>query len=176
MSDFSDPNFLDKFRNPILTVGGRPIYYFCVPGEPIPKARTTQRGKWLDPKVRRSLDYQEKVAQCARLIWRVPPFPLDAAVEIKCFFYRQDYHAVDRDNLVKSIQDGIERAGIVRRDERIVRGSDFLTTRVKTPHAKIFLCESIPGGSLLALLGEDPKSAVAACDAFRRLTAKRPRN
>ena len=176
MSDFSDPAALDGFRNPILTVASRPIYYFCVPGEPIPKARTTQRGKWMDPKVRRSLDYQEKVAQCARLIWRIPPFAESAAVEIKCFFYRKDYHAVDRDNLVKAVQDGIERAGIVRRDDRIVRGSDILMTRVKQPHAKIFLCEVHPKGSLLALLGDDPAPALMACRALERLTAKRIKN
>lgn len=171
--DFSNPDILNGSRNPILTVLGRPIYYFCVPGEPIPKARTTQRGKWLDPKVRRSLDYQEKVAQCARLVWRVPPFPPDALVEIKCFFYRKDFHAVDRDNLVKAVQDGIERAGIVKRDDRIIRGSDHLMTRVKVPHTKIFLCESAAEGSLLALLGENPASALAACKALRRLTVKR---
>ena len=163
-------------KNPILTVARRPIYYFCVPGEPIPKARTTQRGKWLDPKVKRSLEYQEKVAQCARLIWRVPSFPPAAPVEIKCFFYRKDYHAVDRDNLVKAVQDGIERAGIVRRDDRIVRGSDFLMTRVKSPHAKVFLCEASPEGSVLALLGEDSAAALAACRAFWRLTGKRIKN
>lgn len=176
LPDFSDPSYLDGLRNPILTVASRPIYYFCVPGEPIPKARTTQRAKWLDPKVRRSLDYQEKVAQCARLIWKVPSFPAAASIEIKCFFYRKDYHAVDRDNLVKSVQDGIERAGIVHRDDRIMRGSDFLMTRVKHPHTKVFLCEALPAGSLLALLGEDPTAAVAACRAFRRLTDSRAKN
>lgn len=176
MPDFDDPEFLYGRRNPILTVEGRPIYYFCVPGEPIPKARTTQRGKWLDPKVRRSLNYQEKVAQCARLIWHVPAFDPDAAIEIKCFFYRKDYHAVDRDNLVKAIQDGIERAGIVKRDDRIVRGSDFLVMRAKNPHAKVFLCQTLPDRSLLALLGEDPKSALAACQALQRLTGKRNKN
>lgn len=179
MPDFSDPEILSGHRNPILTVRGRPVYYFCVPGEPIPKARTTQRAKWLDPKVRRSLEYQEKVAQCARLIWRVPTFPPRADIEIRCFFYRKDYHAVDRDNLVKSVQDGIERAGIVKRDERIIRGSDFLITRVKHPHAKVFLCEAAPDGSLLALLGDPPESgagALAACRAFWQLTAKRNKN
>lgn len=179
MADFSDPDLLNGIRNPILTVAGRPIYYFCVPGEPIPKARTTQRAKWLDPKVRRSLGYQDKVAQCARLIWRVPPFAPDAAVEIKCFFYRKDYHAVDRDNLVKSIQDGIERAGIVRRDDRIIRGSDVLVTRARHPHAKVFLCEASPQGSLLSFLGEPPASsaaALAAGRALRRLTARRNQN
>ena len=176
MRDLSDPAALDGFRNPILTVASRPIYYFCVPGEPIPKARTTQRAKWLDPKVRRSLAYQEKVAQCARLIWRIPPFPVSAAVEIKCFFYRKDYHSVDRDNLVKAVQDGIERAGVVRRDDRIIRGSDILMTRVEHPHAKIFLCEALPGRSLLALLGEDPAAALLACRALLRLTAKRIKN
>ncbi|OGH58381.1 MAG: hypothetical protein A3G34_13820 [Candidatus Lindowbacteria bacterium RIFCSPLOWO2_12_FULL_62_27] len=179
MPDFSDPEFLDGLRNPILTVQGRPIYYFCVPGEPIPKARTTQRAKWLDPKVRRSLAYQEKVAQCARLIWRVPAFDPAAALEIKCFFYRKDYHAVDRDNLVKSIQDGLERAGIVKRDERIVRGSDVLHARAPRPHAKVFLCEALPRGSLLALLGEPADSGDAArgaARAFVRLTEKRRRN
>lgn len=172
MLDFSSPDALTGLHNPILTVVGRPIYYFCVPGEPIPKARTTQRGKWLDPKVRRSLAYQEKVAQCARLVWRVPSFPDDARLEIKCFFYRKDFHAVDRDNLVKSVQDGIERAGIVKRDSQIVRGIDLLTTRVERPHAKIFLCEASPKGSVLALLGEETGLALAAGRAFSRLTAK----
>ena len=176
MADLSDPDILDGAKNPVLTVAGRPIYYFCVPGEPIPKARTTQRAKWIDPKVRRSLQYQDKVAQYARLIWRVPPFPPETFVEIKCFFYRKDYHAVDRDNLVKSVQDGIERAGIVRRDDKIIRGSDVLVQRVKNPHTKVFLCESDPSGSLLALIGEDPAEALSACRAFDRLTAKRKDN
>lgn len=176
MPDFSDPSVLDGLKNPIFRVAGRSVYYVCVPGEPIPKARTTQRGKWLDPKVRRSLNYQETVAQCARLIWRVPPFPNDAKIEIKCFFYRKDYHAVDRDNLVKSVQDGLERGGIVSRDDRIIRGSDILLMRAAKPHTKIFLCEASPKGSVLALLGENPAEALAAGRAFKRLTAKRISN
>jgi len=176
LADFSDPEYLAGWTNPILRVGDRPIYYFCVPGEPIPKARTTQRAKWVDRKVRRSLDYQEKVAQCARLVWRVPPFPKDARIEIKCFFYRKDYHGVDRDNLVKSIQDGIERAGIVSRDERIIRGSDILYTRVDRPHAKIFLCEVSGDSSLLGLLGESPDQAVRASRAFERKARKTGRD
>ncbi len=168
-------------QNPILTVEGRAIYYFCVPGEPIPKARTTQRGKWLDVKVRRSLDYQDKVAQYARLVWRVPAFAPKTAVEIKCFFYRKDFHAVDRDNLMKAVQDGIERSGIVRRDDAIVRGSDYLVTRFPTPHAKVFLCEADPAGSVLALIGEPPSAPASGVSrafwrAFGRLTARRRAN
>lgn len=155
--------------NPVLKVLGRPVYYFCVPGDPLPKARTTQRGKWLDAKARRSLDYQNKVAQYARLVWRVPPFETNTPVEIKCFFYRKDNREVDRDNLVKSIQDGIQHAGIVRKDVSIIRGSDVLVKRVAQPHAKVFLCNAEPGGSLLALLGEDPTPALTACRAFRRI-------
>ncbi|MBI4180135.1 RusA family crossover junction endodeoxyribonuclease [bacterium] len=171
-ADFSDPDFLNGARNPVITSAGRPIYYVCVPGDPLPKARTTQRGKWLDAKARRSLAYQDKVAQCARLVWRVPAFPETADIEIKCFFYRKTRRVVDRDNLMKSIQDGLERAGVVRRDDRIVRGSDVLYTGCPRPHVKIFLCEASPGRSLLALLGEPPEDALAASRAFLRLTGK----
>lgn len=143
-----------------------------MPGEPLPKARTTQRGKWLDSKARASLEYQQKVAQYARLIWRVPSFPDKTPVEIKCVFFRRTLRAADRDNLVKSIQDGLERAGIVRKDHWIIRGSDLVVRPSDDPHVRVFLCEADPSGPILPLVGESSGLALKAHKKWLELTAK----
>lgn len=104
-----------------------------IPGKPIPKARPVRwKGRTFLP----SMAYQTTVAEYAVVAMRrigvrgQSPFPVDGPIRARLRFYfkkpksRSRAALMDRkpdlDNLVKSILDGLERAGAITNDSRVV--------------------------------------------------------
>lgn len=93
------------------------IYTFTVPGRPVPKARMTRNTKWT-PRAKRSLEYQELVAWCARAA-NIPTFTGDVMLTVR--ICQKSRGQADLSNLIKGIEDGIQYAGIVKNDRQIIR-------------------------------------------------------
>ena len=93
------------------------IYAFAVPGKPVPKARMTRNTKWT-PRAKRSLEYQELVAWCARAA-NIPTFTGD--IELTVRICRGSRGRGDLDNFVKTIQDGLQYGGIIKNDRQVLR-------------------------------------------------------
>ncbi len=93
------------------------IYAFAVPGKPVPKVRMTQKSKW-SPRAKRCLEYQEKVAWAAKAA-KIPTFAGDVELTVK--ISRGSRGTGDLDNIVKTIQDGLQYAGIIKNDRQVFR-------------------------------------------------------
>ena len=93
---------------------------FVVPGRPIPAARMTQRSKFASARARKSLEYQEFVAWCARAKSKGAP-AFSGPVELTCRFFFSDGRHGDLSNLVKAIEDGLQYGGIIRNDRQVIR-------------------------------------------------------
>ena len=90
---------------------------FTVPGRPVPKVRMTQKSKW-SPRAKRCLEYQEKVAWCAKQA-KIPTFTGD--VELTVRICRGSRGTGDLDNIVKSCTDGLQYAGVIKNDRQVLR-------------------------------------------------------
>ncbi|MGB9660694.1 MAG: RusA family crossover junction endodeoxyribonuclease [Moorellaceae bacterium] len=90
---------------------------FTVPGRPVPAQRMTRRTKWTD-RAQRSLAYQQLVAWSARQA-KVPEFVGEVVLTAR--FYVKGRRHGDLSNLVKSIEDGLQYAGVIRNDKQVVR-------------------------------------------------------
>ncbi len=93
------------------------IHTFTVPGKPVPKVRMTQKSKW-GPRAKKCLEYQEKVAWHARAA-KIPPLTGD--VELTVRICQPDRGRADLDNIVKSIQDSLQYAGVIKNDRQVLR-------------------------------------------------------
>jgi len=81
---------------------------FTIPGPPVPKQRPRRApdGHWYTPK--RTTDYEEQVAWEAKIAGvKLEP---GKRYNLEIDFHLSSY-ARDRDNLIKSIQDGLMRMG-----------------------------------------------------------------
>ena len=93
---------------------------FVVPGRPVPAARMTQRSKFACARARKSLEYQEFVAWCARAAAKAAPAFL-GPVELTCRFFFRDGRHGDLSNLIKAIEDGLQFGGIIENDRQVIR-------------------------------------------------------
>ena len=93
------------------------IYTFTVPGRPVPKVRMTQKSKW-SPRAKRCLEYQEKVAWHARAA-KIPQLTGDVELTVK--ICRGSRGRGDLDNIVKTIQDGLQHGGGIKNDRQVFR-------------------------------------------------------
>lgn len=93
------------------------IYTFTVPGRPVPKVRMTQKSKW-SPRAKRCLEYQEKVAWHAKAA-KIPTFAGD--VELTVRICRGSRGRGDLDNILKTVQDGLQRSGVIKNDRQVLR-------------------------------------------------------
>jgi crossover junction endodeoxyribonuclease RusA len=86
-----------------------------IPGRPVPKARPRRApaGHFYTPSTTRA--YEEDVAWYARLS-RVR---FDGAVKVTAEFYMRPPRG-DTDNLVKAVNDGLQKGGVIRDDVEIV--------------------------------------------------------
>ncbi len=85
---------------------------FVVPGRPVPAVRMTQRGKWVRPEAQRYLDYKEFIGWLAKRHFSKRFMgPIKLCVEA----YIDGGRPGDLDNIVKSIQDGLN--GIAWKDD-----------------------------------------------------------
>ena len=101
---------------------------FEIPGPPIPKGRpryNRQTGTWYTPK--RTTDYEEHVAWCAIAagVRLEPGTHYDLEIDLHLSSYNRD-----RDNMLKCIQDGLQRMGDGW-DDRCVWGLVLRTVAVK---------------------------------------------
>jgi Holliday junction resolvase RusA-like endonuclease len=95
---------------------------FVVPGRAIPAARMTQRSKFACARARRSLEFQEFVAWCARAAAaRRPALPFRGPVELTCRFFFRDGRHGDLSNLIKAIEDGLQFGGVIENDRQVIR-------------------------------------------------------
>lgn len=93
------------------------IYSFTVPGRPVPKVRMTQNSKW-SPRAKRCLAYQEVVAWHAKAA-KIPQLTGD--IELTVRICRGSRGVGDLDNIVKSIQDGLQHSGVIKNDRQVLR-------------------------------------------------------
>jgi len=104
---------------------------FVVPGRAIPAARMTQRSKFACARAKRSLEFQEFVAWCARAAARrpaggpaaarPPALPFRGPVELTCRFFFRDGRHGDLSNLIKAIEDGLQFGGVIENDRQVIR-------------------------------------------------------
>ena len=101
---------------------------FVVPGRAIPAARMTQRSKFACARARRSLEFQDFVAWCARAAAarrpaaaRPPALPFRGPVELTCRFFFKDARHGDLSNLIKAIEDGLQFGGVIENDRQVIR-------------------------------------------------------
>lgn len=99
-----------------------PALTFTVPGPPVPKerARRAPNGRWYTPTKTR--DYERLVASCAL---HVGAKPKTGPVHITLAIFWPDRRSRDADNVLKSIQDGLN--GIAYDDDRQVIGFTVTT-------------------------------------------------
>lgn len=93
------------------------FYEIIIPGQPIPAQRMTQKSKW-NLRSKRSLEYQELVAWCAKKA-KIPTFKGEVAVGFE--FYRKGKQKCDLDNLIKAAADGLQYGGMVENDNQITK-------------------------------------------------------
>ena len=116
-----------------------------IPGQPIPKSRMTQAGKW-NPRARATLEYQKFVAyntlqwmhqnvEEAGRIYSAPELTVK-----RLYFYRKGNLHCDIDNLIKTILDGLQYANLIVNDHRITRLQDVCVIYgCEKPYAEIEL-------------------------------------
>ncbi len=103
-----------------------PRLEFVIPGKPVPKARPrVTRNRTFTPQ--RTKDFEEHVGICAMIAHNRTRQPWDVNVEygIECRFYFAGKPRVDGDNLLKSIQDGLEGVLYVN-DTQVTQGHYFV--------------------------------------------------
>jgi Holliday junction resolvase RusA-like endonuclease len=95
---------------------------FVVPGRAIPAARMTQRSKFACARARKSLEFQEFVAWCARAAAARPAaLPFRGPVELTCRFFFRDGRHGDLSNLIKAVEDGLQFGGVIENDRQVIR-------------------------------------------------------
>jgi len=101
---------------------------FVVPGRAIPAARMTQRSKFACARARKSLEFQEFVAWCARAAAARRPaaarpaaLPFRGPVELTCRFFFRDGRHGDLSNLIKAVEDGLQFGGVIENDRQVIR-------------------------------------------------------
>lgn len=92
-------------------------YLLVIPGRPVPAARMTKRSKWTR-RARRSLEYQETVAWYARAA-RIPTLSGPVTLTAKIYLYGKKRG--DLSNYIKSLEDGLQYAGVLKNDRQIIR-------------------------------------------------------
>jgi len=97
--------------------------FFVVPGRAVPAARMTQRSKFACARARKSLEFQEFVAWCARAAAARRPaaLPFRGPVELTCRFFFRDGRHGDLSNLIKAIEDGLQFGGVIENDRQVIR-------------------------------------------------------
>jgi len=90
-----------------------------IPIQPVPKARMTQRSKYASKAARKTIDYQNEIADRLKYEYRVPDF--EGEIELNLLFFVRGNRG-DRLNFAKAIEDAIQRAGIVKNDKQITKG------------------------------------------------------
>jgi Holliday junction resolvase RusA-like endonuclease len=88
----------------------------------------TQRSKFACARAKRSLEFQEFVAWCARAAAarrpaaaRPPALPFRGPVELTCRFFFRDARHGDLSNLIKAIEDGLQFGGVIENDRQVIR-------------------------------------------------------
>jgi Holliday junction resolvase RusA-like endonuclease len=88
----------------------------------------TQRSKFACARARRSLEFQEFVAWCARAAAarrpaaaRPPALPFRGPVELTCRFFFRDARHGDLSNLIKAVEDGLQFGGVIENDRQVIR-------------------------------------------------------
>lgn len=106
----------------IDTLADYPVFTFTVPGPPVPKqrARRAPNGVWYTPTKTR--DYERLVASCAL---HAGAKPKTGPVHITLAIFWPDRRSRDADNVLKSIQDGLN--SIAYDDDRQVIGFTVTT-------------------------------------------------
>jgi len=88
---------------------------FTVPGRPVPAQRMTKRSKWIG-RARKSLNYQTKVAWCAKAAG-AKELKGDLCLTVR-FYFRDKRHG-DLSNLIKAIEDGLQYGQVMENDRQI---------------------------------------------------------
>jgi len=88
-----------------------------IPGHAVPAQRMTRKSKW-SKRARKSLDYQEQVAQEA-MVAGIPKFRGPVKLTMR-FYFANRIHG-DLSNLVKAIEDGLQYRGVVENDKQVLR-------------------------------------------------------
>lgn len=78
---------------------------FTIPGRPIPAARMTRRGKWLNKQAQKYIAFKQQVGWEARKHFK-EPWQGPVGVELR-FYLRVNRSRGDGDNLVKAVLDGM---------------------------------------------------------------------
>jgi Holliday junction resolvase RusA-like endonuclease len=88
----------------------------------------TQRSKFACARAKRSLEFQEFVAWCARAAAarrpaaaRPPALPFRGPVQLTCRFFFRDARHGDLSNLIKAIEDGLQFGGVIENDRQVIR-------------------------------------------------------
>lgn len=89
---------------------------FTVPGRPVPAARMTQRGKFVNKQAQRYLSYKSKVGWIAKQ-HRIKQ--LDGPVAVEVYVYLHGGRQGDADNYGKSITDSLNM--VAYRDDAQVK-------------------------------------------------------
>ncbi len=111
-------------------------YAFWVPGRPVPAQRMTKGTKWTQ-RAQKSLEYQRLVAVAARAAG-LPT--ILGPVQLTCRFFFRDGRHGDLSNLVKSVEDGLQYAGVLLNDRQVMRyGQGTGIYRDKNERAEVIL-------------------------------------
>ena len=100
------------------------ILTFEIPGPPVPKGRprVTRRGTFTPQKTK---DYEKAVGEAAMVAVKEQRlshgWPIDAAYEVSCEFWFTKRPACDGDNILKAVQDGLEKV-LYENDKQVVMG------------------------------------------------------
>jgi crossover junction endodeoxyribonuclease RusA len=88
---------------------------FTIPGRPVPAVRMTRRGKWVDPRAQKYLDYKDSVGWVAKAYVKEM---LVGNVKLNIDAYIDKGRPGDLDNIIKTIGDGLN--GVAYEDDRQV--------------------------------------------------------
>ena len=112
---------------------------FIVEGQPIPKQRPRlgRKGQVYTPP--KTAQWEMMVGYSCRLAMRDrQPFKRDVCLSVNCF--RSDYRAVDLDNLVKAVSDGLN--GVAYKDDnQVVELHAYLFKGCEVPRVEVAVSE-----------------------------------
>jgi len=149
-----------------LKVLTMPEIYFEIPGEPVAKGRPKFSTKGGFPRAytpKNTVDYEKFVTLCAIDSGMVPPMPLDCPISLFVTFVHERTQELlktskkgvykhptgrikkttkpDVSNQIKSVEDGLNHAGVWKDDSRIFRLNceKYWAAIGEEPHAEVII-------------------------------------